>query len=542
MVLHRDTMNPPNTALGNAFAQMMKNKQIKTVPMNTDLVNPVSPETIMSKAQEYKNSFTEVTAEQAQEYTNTRIAIPGEVIEREFENIWAAENNNANGLITREQLAAAEARFDESATRSVSALDKVSQRPEIVAVMSEDLASSREAAIALASSQNPLSNAEYLLRKVEFDNKRLVHLKGVLDNAQMSIDNIAQSQDPIAVLQNVQKDHLYVQAALDSIKSDSEHNPIDKEDQKAFAKAQAALDKLASKDRFVPVIGDDNDETQPGQDEYPDPEAVLHSVESRTTGPRHKKPMQKPAPYKENKPTQKKPPALFALSENRPASALLKNIFDVSTIDGVDGVDHINIHGDGITKLGRLLDMNAKTPFVHPELGMFNCVSGMWHYVKTRPMVEELRALHGVSLRHKVNQMKRDAAEDPYAPQSVGVPGFRIIMADAMWHKVTQNSEVVQLMTESTLPFDHYFTQGALNLRQYPSEGFWMVAAFEEIRRVIKHRMETGDNETQPDFTKLEDMRNPRAGIDKPLVRPQPRNQNPYGKPHQGESYFNRAR
>lgn len=500
MVLHRDTMNPPNTALGNAFAQMMKNKQIKTVPMNTDLVNPVSPETIMSKAQEYKNSFTEVTTEQAQEYTNTRIDIPGEVTEREFENIWAAENNNANGLITREQLAAAEARFDESATRSVSALDKVSQRPEIVAVMSEDLASSREAATALASSQDPLSNAEYFQRRAELEKQNT---------------EVSAKEEPTL---------------------------IDKEDQKAFAKAQAALDKLASKDRFVPVIGDDNDETQPGQDEYPDPEAVLHSVESRTTGPRHKKPMQKPAPYKENKPTQKKPPALFALSENRPASALLKNIFDVSTIDGVDGVDHINIHGDGITKLGRLLDMNAKTPFVHPELGMFNCVSGMWHYVKTRPMVEELRALHGVSLRHKVNQMKRDAAEDPYAPQSVGVPGFRIIMADAMWHKVTQNSEVVQLMTESTLPFDHYFTQGALNLRQYPSEGFWMVAAFEEIRRVIKHRMETGDNETQPDFTKLEDMRNPRAGIDKPLVRPQPRNQNPYGKPHQGESYFNRTR
>lgn len=496
MVLHRDTMNPPNTALGNAFAQMMKNKQIKTVPMNTDLVNPVSPETIMSKAQEYKNSFTEVTAQQAHAAALAQVR-------GQFENIWAAENDNANGLITKGQLAAAEARFDESATQAVPTRDSVPQRPETMAFTSVDFANSREAAIALASSQDPLSNAECFHRIAELENQNSTH-----------------AEKPIK----------------------EEPSLIDKEDQKAFAKAQAALDKLASKDRFVPVIGDDNDETQPGQDEYPDPEAVLHSVESRTTGPRHKKPMQKPAPYKENKPAQKKPPALFALSENRPASALLKNIFDVSTIDGVDGVDHINIHGDGITKLGRLLDMNAKTPFVHPELGMFNCVSGMWHYVKTRPMVEELRALHGVSLRHKVNQMKRDAAEDPYAPQSVGVPGFRIIMADAMWHKVTQNSEVVQLMTESTLPFDHYFTQGALNLRQYPSEGFWMVAAFEEIRRVIKHRMETGDNETQPDFTKLEDMRNPRAGIDKPLVRPQPRNQNPYGKPHQGESYFNRAR
>lgn len=470
MVLHRDTMNPPNTALGNAFAQMMKNNQIKTVPMNTETNTSVP---------------TEVTTEKAQEYSHTRIDIPGEVIEREFENIWIAENNNVNGLITREQLAAAEARFDESATQSVSARDKV-------------------------STINDLESYEGNATTVT-----------VTDGSEAGTFTLAEqtagSGDDGAII-------------------------MDKEDQRAFAKAQAALDKLAGKDRFVPVIGDDNDETQPDQDEYPDPEAVLHSVESRTTGPRHKKPMQKPAAYKENKPVQKKAPALFALSENRPASALLKNIFDSSTIDGVDGVDHINIHNDAVTKLGRLLDMNAKTSFVHPELGTFTCVGGMWHYIKTRPMVEELRVLHGAALRHKVSQMKKDALEDQYAPQSVGVPGFKIIMADAMWHKVTQNAEVVQLMTESTLPFEHYFTQGALNLRQYPSEGFWTVAAFEEIRRVIKHRMETGDNDAQPDFSKLEDMKNPRAGIDKPYVRPQPRNGSPYGKPRQSESYFTRGR
>jgi hypothetical protein len=463
MVLHRDTMNPPNTALGNAFAQMMKNKQIKTVPMNTDLVNPVSPETIMSKAQEYKNSFTE--------------------------------------LPTKEQ---------------------------IEAVMSEDFANSRETAIALASSQDPLSNAE---------RHELVAQIKTIDELKMyegTATTVRVTDGPEA--------GAYTLTEQAPAANDDGAIIIDKEDKKALAKAQAALDKLTIKDRSGIISRDETDDTQPEQDEYPDPEAVLHSVESRTTGPRHKKPMQKPPAYKENKPVQKKAPALFALSENRPASALLKNIFDPSTIDGVDGVDHINIHNDAITKLGRLLDMNAKTPFVHPELGMFHCVGGMWHYIKTRPMIEELRVLHGAQLRHKVSQMKKDAMEDPYAPQSVGVPGFKTIMADAMWHKVTQSPEIVTLMTESTLPFEHYFTQGALNLRQYPSEGFWTVAAFEEIRRVIKHRMETGDNEAQPDFSKLEDMRNPRAGIDKPYARPQPRNPSPYGKPRQGEGYFNRAR
>lgn len=412
MVLQRDTMNPPNTALGNAFAQMMKNNQIKTVPMNTEINTTAS---------------TEVTTEQAYEYTNTRIDIPNQVIEREFVNVWAAENDNANGLITKEQLAAA-----------------------------VDIHGAKD------------SNGE--------------DLKAYEDN----------SPTP------------------------------------GVARTEQAL-------------GSD-DGAKPGKDEYPDPEAVLHSVESRTTSPRHKKPMQKPPVHKEIKPVQKKAPALFALSENRPASALLKNIFDTSTIDGVDGVDHINIHNDGITKLGRLLDMNAKTPFVHPELGMFQCVGGMWHYIKTRPMVEEYRVLHGAQLRYKANQVKKESMDNYDAPQSLNIPGFKTIMADAMWHKVTQNNEIVQLMAESTLPFEHYFTQGALNIRQYPSEGYWTAAAFEEIRRVIKHRLETGDNDAQPDFSKLEDMRNPRAGIDKPVQRPGRRDPSPYGRPRQQESYFNRGR
>jgi hypothetical protein len=206
----------------------------------------------------------------------------------------------------------------------------------------------------------------------------------------------------------------------------------------------------------------------------------------------------------------------------------------------VDGEHHINIHNDAVTKLGRLLDMNAKTPFAHPDLGSFQSVGGMWHYIKTRPMVEEFRILHGAKLRHTVNQMK----DNPNGPQSITVPGFKTIMADAMWHKVTQNTELVTLMAESELPFEHYFIQGdpALNLRQYPSEGYWCVAAFEEIRRVIKARLATGDNTIELNFQELEKMRNPREGFNKPTQHRNHRhNASPYGKPREGGGYFNRA-
>lgn len=278
---------------------------------------------------------------------------------------------------------------------------------------------------------------------------------------------------------------------------------------------------------------------------YPDPEKVLTQVEDRTVRPK-KKPM-----TQQKQPVQEKPKgkmALFSLSNDRPASSLLKNVFDSTKIEGVDSVDHINIHNDAKTKLGRFLDMNSNTPFVHPEAGTFHSVGGLWHYVQTVPLVEEYRILTGAQLRRKVSLLRDEARnnqDNPNVPRHRTIKGFRTIIADAMWYKVTQNEEIVTLMAESTLPFEHYFTQGELNIRQYPSEGYWIVAAYEEIRRVIKLRLSTGDVSVQPDFTKIEMMPNPRNIVEKPRYDNRRNHQNnqapsPYGSRKEG-SYFNRG-
>lgn len=249
---------------------------------------------------------------------------------------------------------------------------------------------------------------------------------------------------------------------------------------------------------------------------YPDPEAVLQQVEDRSARPKKKPIVSNKKPVEQQtKPKNKM--ALFSLNNDRPASGLLKNIFDSSKIEGVDAVDHINIHNDAKTELGRFLDMNSNTQFVHPEAGTFHSVGGLWHYIQTFPLVEEYRILTGAQLRRKVSALREEARnnDNPDVPRPRNVKGFRTIIADAMWYKVTQNEKIVTLMAESTLPFEHYFTQGELNIRQYPSEGYWIVAAYEEIRRVIKLRLSTGDTSVQPDFTKLEMMPNPR-NVDKP--------------------------
>jgi hypothetical protein len=218
--------------------------------------------------------------------------------------------------------------------------------------------------------------------------------------------------------------------------------------------------------------------------------------------------------------------ALFDLPADRPASQLLKNIFDPSTIEGKDGVDHINIHNNAETELGRFLDMNAHSPFVHPDAGNFQSVGGLWHYIQTRPLMEEFRIASGARVRTMAKKMKDEAMSNQNAPRHTPIKGFRTIIADAMWHKVTQSANAVRMMAESTLPFEHYFTQGELNIRQYPSEGYWIVAAYEEIRRVIKHRLATGDTEAQPNFSSIETMVDTRSPSQN---RNQGRRDNPYG-------------
>ncbi len=285
------------------------------------------------------------------------------------------------------------------------------------------------------------------------------------------------------------------------------------------------------------------------QDDYPDPEKVLQEVEERVKTPnKHKKSIKPPAfaINKSNNAFDSKKPAknraaLFELSQDRPASQLLKQVFDPSTLGGVDGIDHINIHNDAKTPLGRFLDMNAHAPFVHPDAGAFRSVGGLWHYIQTRPLVEEYRVMTGSYLRTKVSRLREEARVNPDAPRHTIVKGFRTIVADAMWYKVTQNPKAVEWMDDSTLPFEHYFTQGDLNIRQYPSEGYWIVAAYEEIRRMIKLRLRNDDYSEQPDFSKIETMTDPRAGFQKPRVPV--RRDSPYGQRQENpRSYFNQQR
>lgn len=152
---------------------------------------------------------------------------------------------------------------------------------------------------------------------------------------------------------------------------------------------------------------------------------------------------------------------------------VLKNTRDI----GKDGVDHINTTNKVATRLGSLLSSQARSFFKHHLCGQFMSLESFMWYVRTEN--DQFRALPG----HKaaVAGKKMSFAEKSKVSKSDLV----LICADAYWQLVCQNDEIVNLMKDSTLPFDMYIvnTEG---FRERVANAPWIVQTLELIRRALK--------------------------------------------------------
>lgn len=155
-----------------------------------------------------------------------------------------------------------------------------------------------------------------------------------------------------------------------------------------------------------------------------------------------------------------------------------------------DGVTHINIFSKGKTELGRRLSHFDKSPFIHPYFGPFNSMEGFWYYIRAVKPDDKLRMLIG----HEAKFYGREL-------ESRFLPNFQTIIMDANYQKIMQNPEIKDLMIESTLPFDHYYTFGSYNaIKQVRLQQFsWLVEGFEQIRRKLKN----GETFEKLDYEKL---------------------------------------
>lgn len=149
-----------------------------------------------------------------------------------------------------------------------------------------------------------------------------------------------------------------------------------------------------------------------------------------------------------------------------------------------DGITHINIYSKGSTELGRLLSNFAHTPFIHPNYGQWCSVEGLWYYLRTGCHPEKkLRTLSGYQAkkygRELMARTKKCCEVDNFFKEQI-LEGIRC--------KLRQHASLRGLLTNSSLPFEHYYYYGSNgNYKVYDLPQFkWITEEIERIRGLCR--------------------------------------------------------
>lgn len=167
----------------------------------------------------------------------------------------------------------------------------------------------------------------------------------------------------------------------------------------------------------------------------------------------------------------------------------------VAEVEGIDGVDHINLYSRAATELGRKGSHFAYASFEHPEYGKFDSMEGFWYWLRSKykgtPEVERLRTLYGYSAKEHGRKQESEHFED-----------FHRTINTGNWYKFTQNDDLRQLMIDSHLRFDHYYVVGDGKIMVRPNGFEWLIAGFEAIRKQLKKSAyeRTGDERYAPGY------------------------------------------
>lgn len=244
------------------------------------------------------------------------------------------------------------------------------------------------------------------------------------------------------------------------------------------------------------IINNPNEEISVSSKVAEDTEYVGHNSKKKTkpkwNKPRHDKRIEKEIPNETSVDLSKLKniqevwreramhPVKRPFGQNKHIAAILSKNKMLDIIDpNEDGETHININYTGKTNLGKVLDLNSKSDFSHPDLGKFATLSGMWHWLCGKQS-DEYRTLWGGPLKEACRDTKLKH-----------IDGFYRIMAEATWYKVIQNENLIKMMIKSVdkngtpIPFKCYYTQGHAGVPVIHKNSKWYVPILEEIRKVV---------------------------------------------------------
>jgi hypothetical protein len=140
-------------------------------------------------------------------------------------------------------------------------------------------------------------------------------------------------------------------------------------------------------------------------------------------------------------------------------------------MNGIDGVDHINIYSKGETHLGKWLSNFAVSPIVVDGIEC-RSIEGYWYYLKTG--VKECCNYSGFKAKQFGKQYP--AIADTKTKE------FQEKILKAIDIKL-KNPKMLCLFAQSTLPFTHYYQYGS---KKIDAGCEWIIQHLEERRALLK--------------------------------------------------------
>jgi|SRR5579875_58987 len=150
----------------------------------------------------------------------------------------------------------------------------------------------------------------------------------------------------------------------------------------------------------------------------------------------------------------------------------------ISSHDGGDGIDHINVYSRGKTALGRMLSNFAHTPFTCAD-GAFASIEGYWYWLSvepSHPRRDDLRSAHGAAAKHLGRRLRGDdwqSSED-----------FQRRICAAIDAKLAMHPTIAAALAESTLPLRHYYVANETIVQ--PKDGAWVIEHLERCRSRLR--------------------------------------------------------
>lgn len=158
---------------------------------------------------------------------------------------------------------------------------------------------------------------------------------------------------------------------------------------------------------------------------------------------------------------------------------------------GEDGVDHININERSKTRLGLLFSNQYYFKQEVGPYGKFSSIKRFWTWVTSVERPDEIRHLHTSKLSAFTKSLTK-----------CKVVNFKVMIAEAMYHKVSKLSELKKLLLENDLPFECYYVDAEGNKSRYTFSK-WIIYIANIIQTALKE-------DKKPDFIELyDDPKNP---------------------------------